>query len=850
MRFALPLALALLALPAFAFAQAKPAAATSNKPILVTALTLTPAEIRLNRARDYCQVVVTGKVGDQTVDLTDRAQFRTASAGVVKIENGRVTPLANGKSSLMVTVAGVQQKANITVTGVGQPDPVSFRYETLPILTKQGCANGSCHGSPHGKGGFSLSLFGYDPDIDRVSLTHDGFNRRVNVMDPAESLLLKKPQLQVPHVGGKRLHKSDFALPILQGWIQEGAKTSVPSNKCTSITIFPDSARVLKSPFLQQQVRVTAHFSDGTERDVTAISTFETSHPNVATVDPNGRVTGKNRGQAGISVRYLHFLESIYFTVIEDVPGFQWRAVAATNFIDQHVNDKLKQLQYLPSGLCSDETFLRRVSLDLTGLLPSSAKVRAFLKDTDKSKRDKLVVELLSTEEYARFWALKKADLMRVSPTHLTNGRAEKFSKWLVDATRSNMPYDQFARTILTAFGDTQQVAPANYFLAIPTSEERTEMTAQVFLGSRLECAKCHNHPFEAWTMKDYYSLSAVFARTQTNKAGLVSLAKTGDVQHPTSHEVLTAWGSTPEQSANPDLDRRAAFAAWLTKPGNPYFARVEVNRIWSELFGRGIVDPVDDFRSSNPPANVPLLDALAKDFEEHGYDRKRTIRMVCASSAYQRTMETNAFNANEDVLFSHAKIRLLTAEQMKDAIGYSTHSMGSTDGLSKLASDLSAKLASRVSEYNKSGGEPGMEKFDPEIKRLTTDLARVENRMDYATQRPYPEKSVFNAAFGQPVRETACTCERRSAPTLMQALELLNGETVHKMALSSADKYAGLTDEQAVEELYLSALSRFPTTREQSTATSYLKKETDRAKALADLVWTLVNTREFLFQH
>ncbi|MCC2672827.1 MAG: Bacterial Ig-like domain (group 2) [Armatimonadetes bacterium] len=395
---------------------------------------------------------------------------------------------------------------------------------------------------------------------------------------------------------------------------------------------------------------------------------------------------------------------------------------------------------------------------------------------------------------------------MRVSPKRLKDGNAEGYADWIVESIRKNVPYDRFARELLTSSGAAKDVAPANYFLAIPTTDERTEMTAQLFMGSRLECAKCHNHPFEAWTMRDYYSISAVFARTQADK-GTVRLTATGEVQHPTTQETLRPWGTSAEQArASAPADRRAFFAEWLTKPGNPYFARVEVNRMWAELLGRGIVNPVDDFRSSNPPANVALLDALAREFETSGFDRKRIIRLICNSQTYQRSTETNRFNESDEALFSHGRVRLLTAEQLKDAIAVATRALPS--------------------------------------------MPEAAERPRYATQRPYPETSSFTTAFGQPQRDTACTCERQTSPTLLQALELLNGGAAYGLVQTGAGKYAGLENDTLIEELYLAALCRRPSEKERATARAYLARATKRDEAVADLVWTLVNTQEFLFQH
>jgi hypothetical protein len=792
---------------------------------------IVPATVRLESRRAYRQFVVTGYFHGEPRDLTAEAVIRSSNPRIATIRGSRVLAAGDGKASLAVTVAGRTAAVPITVANTAASDPIQFKFETLAILTKQGCATGSCHGSPHGKGGFSLSLFGYDPHFDSISLTRDGFNRRLNVMEPTDSLMMKKPLLEIPHVGGKRLRKTDAGYRVLRDWIYEGAHVDLPKTECTKITITPGVSRLLHAPHLKQQLSVLAAFSDGSTRDITAIASYESSNPNLVKVEPTGLITGLERGQAAISVRYLDKFESVFVTVVQDVPDFHWNSPPENNMVDTLVDAKLKQLQYLPSGLCTDSVFLRRVFLDLTGLPPTAAQVRAFLADKQANRRTKLVDTLLDTEEFARFQALKKADLMRVSPRTLKDGRADLFARWLVDSFRKNLPYDQFARTLLTASGDTMQVAPANYFVAIPTMEERTEMTAQLFMGTRVECTKCHNHPFENWTMRDYYSIGAVFARTTVTKAGVVQTAEVGEVQHPTTHAVMTPWGRAEDPT---ETDRRVAFAAWLTRPGNPFFARVEVNRIWADLMGRGIVNPVDDFRSSNPPANVPLLDALAREFERNGYDRKRILRLICNSRTYQADTQPNAFNATDEALFSHARIRMLTAEQLKDAIGLTTNAL--------LPPAQFAVEEQKLREKVRADGG----KSEP----MKQELARMEGRMQYATQRPYPEPSAFNTTFGQPQRETACTCERQTAPTLLEALELLNGGTAYQLAQIGARHYASLPDAALIEELYLSAFARFPTPKEQATAQRFLAKTANRENAVTDLVWTVLNTQEFLFQH
>ncbi len=790
-----------------------------------------PTTVKLGSRRAYRQFVVTGYFHGESRDLTPLAVIRSTNPHIATVSGSRVSAVGDGNTTLSVLAGGRTVQVSVVVANSAAPDPVQFKFETLAILTKQGCATGSCHGSPHGKGGFSLSLFGYDPRIDSVSLTRDGFNRRLNVMDPTDSLIMKKPLLQIPHVGGKRLRKTDAGYQVLRNWIYEGAHVDLPKTECTKIVITPGSSRLLHAPNLRQQLSVLASYSDGSTRDVSAIAAYESSNPNLVKVDTDGLITGLDRGQAAISVRYLDKFQSVFVTVVQDVPGFAWSSPRENNVVDKLVDAKLRQLQYLPSGLCTDSVFLRRVYLDLTGLPPTAAQVRAFLQDGHTDKRSQLIDVLLGTEEFARFQALKKADLMRVSPRTLKSGRADLFAQWLVEAFRKNMPYDQFARTLLTSSGNTAQVAPANYFVAIPTMEERTEMTAQLFMGTRVECTKCHNHPFENWTMRDYYSIGAVFARTQVTQDGIVQLASTGEVQHPTTKETMIPWGSVSGQST---MDRRAAFAAWLTQPGNPFFARVEVNRMWADLMGRGIVNPVDDFRSSNPPANVPLLDALAQEFERSGYDRKHILRLLCNSRTYQSDTQPNKFNQTDEALFSHARIRMLTAEQLKDAIGLTTSALLPPAQFAVEEQKLREK-------FTADGG-----KSEP-MKR---ELAQMEGRMQYATQRPYPEPSAFNTTFGQPLRETACTCERQNSPTLLEALELLNGGTAYHMAQVGAQHYTGFTNAALIEDLYLSALARFPTPKEQAVAGQYLARASSRENAVTDLVWTVLNTQEFLFQH
>ncbi len=1003
----------------------------------VARLEVYPTDMKLESRRAARQLVVTAEVNGELRDVTHLATFRSSNERVVKINRGAATAAGDGAAKLTVTWGGQSVDVPVTVANYTQPDPVLFKFETMAVLTKQGCATGSCHGSPMGKAGFALSLFGYDPTIDRRSLTRDGFSRRINSVEPTESLILRKPLMELDHVGGKRLHKDEAPYQTLLTWIAEGANVDLPAVECVRLVVFPGPDRVLKAPHLTQQLSVLAYYSDGRVCDVTSIATYDTSSAELAVVDAGGRVTGRQRGQAAISVRYLSQVQSVNFTAIEDVPGFVWKAPPEASFVDTLVNAKLKQLQYLPAETCDDATFVRRLYLDLTGLIPTGDDARRFIESKAPDKRAKLIDTLLASEDFARFWALKDADLMRVSKTRLRDGRAEIFSNWLVDAQRQDMPYNDFARRLLTATGDTRVVPEANFILAMPTPQERTETTAQLFLGSRLDCTKCHNHPYEKWTMNDYYSLSAVFARTASDQ-NVVSTVASGETVHPLTKAEMKPWGFIAETA---EVGRRTQFANWLTQAENPFFARVEVNRIWAQLLGRGIVEPVDDFRSSNPPSNGPLLDALAKEFVAGGYRRKQIIRLICNSQTYQRATTTTTFNATDETLFSHARPRLLSAEQLKDAVGLAAGTLvplnttpeqlarnetelaqrravlepGFNAWLENAAADaasrdfwmggwyavgpfsidpndekatdafgpeltpvdftasfdhgkrqwhprpewndpeptytmdapkdatfyvareifsreprtftvvalgngmiwlngkpmlkeplkaeeatVTVKLAAgrnlllmkitgkeeeasfrfRPNEDAPAANGPGRMALLPQVVgllaqplvRLTTAEREVIHgyypQMDeaylallrrqafkpttaaFATQRSVPEADPFMAAFGQPKRETACSCERVSAPTLLQALELLNGKTLYSSVQTGSNRYAKLGEDELLEQLYLSALARFPATTERAAGRQFLALAAKREEAVMDLLWSVLNTREFLFQH
>jgi len=785
-------------------------------------LEIHPPSVNLASRRDRVQLVVTGRTSrGGTRDLTHLAKLRCTDDRVASVDGTRVVPVANGEADLTVEAEGLHASVRVVVDGQDGDDPVRFKYEALAVLTRQGCNSGSCHGSPQGKGGFTLSLFAYAPSIDRDSLVRGDRGRRVNFLRPEDSLFLKKPTLRVSHVGGRRLHEDSLGFGILRDWVQQGANTDFENeSRCVDIEVSPSLSRVLRfgaAAEVRQQLRVVARFADGSSRDVPGIVTYSCSQDEIASVDANGVVRGKRRGQAAVSVRYLEKLASVRFTFVRDVPGFEWSdgENPATDPVDRLVNAKLQLLRISASPICSDSVFLRRAHLDLTGLLPTVREARAFLADDSPGKRTRLVDRLLETESFARYWGQKRADLLRVDPDLLSTAGAELYGGWIVDSVRRNMPSDEFARRLLTASAEISTSPEAGYLFTGSDPATLTETTAQLFMGSRVNCAKCHNHPFEAWTQDDYYHIAAVFARVRRDGdpkknagAASISVAMEGEVKHPVSGRVMEPWpvdgaaGEAGKDTAG-EPGRRARFASWLTSPENPYFARVEVNRVWAELFGRGIVDPVDDFRSSNPASNQELLDFLARELVDHGFDRKHVLRLILHSRVYQRSTRALSLNRDDERLGSHMIARLLTAEQLQDAL-----TRVCTEG-----EGAGADMASR-----------------------------------FATQRVLPERSELLVAFGAPARKSPCACERSTEPTLPQLLQLMNGREVAGRVRDAVGRFEKSAD--LVEELYLAAFSRPPGNDERERSEAYLASRGRSREAIQDLVWAVVNTREFLFQH
>jgi hypothetical protein len=783
-------------------------------------LNVYPPEVVLADAQSRQQLVVTGISPQQTArDWTQLARVSSSDPHVAEVRGGVVFPVSDGQTELLVEIGSVRRTIPVRVSNTAKERKIEFETEVLVALSKQGCNSGACHGSPSGKGGFRLSLRAFDKQLDQLTLIREDFGRRVNPLEPERSLLLLKPLMKVAHGGGKQLHPGDAAYKILHDWIDGGATADpVDAPRVVRLEVYPDQKQVLSLKDGGQQLAVTAHYADGRRCDVTHLVAYETSEAAIATVDEQGFVTPYKRGEVAILVRFLEHIESVPLMFVESVDGFEWKSPPPHNYVDRLVNAKLQQLQYLPAETCSDDEFLRRVSLDLLGILPTVEESTAFLADSSQDKRQRLIDAWLQREEFAKFWSLKWGDLLRMTNKLVGDSGVYKYHRWVEKALHENMPYDEFARQLLTASGSTLVNPPANFYRTSTDMNECVETISQVFLGARLQCAKCHNHPFERWTQDNYYGLGAFFNRVErrnTARPGemFVYTSVSGEVTQPRTGEVMSPW--LPQQGtviADQQTDRRLAFAEWLVNPNNPYFARIEANRIWSQLFTRGIVDPIDDFRDSNPPSNAPLLDALAKDFVDSGYDRKHLLRSILNSRTYQASYQTTPFNRDDSKYFSHQEPRMLGAEQLLDAINC-TLALEQTFG-SQPAGTL-------------------------------------------ATQLPAPDvvKVDFLKVFGQPERSTVCACERTDDSNLSMAIELFNGPTIHAKLRDNSNRFrkaltAGKPLADVIRELYLAAVCRPPSDVELKVALDHCSRSADPVSGIEDVCWALFNTDEFLFQH
>jgi len=709
--------------------------------------------------------------------------------------------------------------------------PVQFLNDVVPLLTRLHCNSGGCHGKATGQNGFKLSLLGFEPDFDYAALVSEARGRRLFPADPNQSLLLTKATGVVPHGGGRRLDTDSDDYRMLRDWIAAGAPAPRPDDpRLVRLELEPKRGELQRNS--QRQLRVTAHFSDGTNRDVTRQSVYVSNVPEVADVDDSGLITTQPRvGLFAVMVRFGDQLGAYYGAVPrgDTAPTNAVKGPAEMSKIDHHLLAGWNRLGIAPSPPADDAAFIRRASLDICGTLPTADEVTSYLNDTQADKRKRLVDRLLNRPEYATYFALKWADILqnrgRGYSTSKQRPGTTLFSAWIRDSIATNKPYDQFAAEILTASGSQQQNPPAIWYRSVRTQQDYVESVAQAFLGVRIQCAQCHHHPAEFWSQADYYGLAAVFSRVgrkggftdaevPTNE--IIYLKQAGEVRHPRTGKVLGPRPlGGPDFDLSPYDDPRQAFARWMTAPENPFFARTMANRLWGHFMGRGIIHPIDDARSTNPPSNPELLDELAREFVKSRYDIKHLIRLITTSSAYGLSSVPNESNSDDLQSFARFYPRRLSAEVLLDGI-------------------------SQVLEVpTQFSGGPGI--FPPGTRAIGL-----------------PDENVpmnFLDVFGRPARTSACECERSDAPALAQALELVNSTEIQKKLTAKDGTVARLaaSDKPPVEivrEIFLSTLARLPSPEEKAAAIEFVNSESDRSEAYRSLLWSLLATNEFLLNH
>jgi hypothetical protein len=819
----------LAAAAAFTTAAGAPAA---DSPA-VTAITPYPAALKIRGSDDAPQLLVTGKRADgRDVDLTGAATYSVSNPKVIRVaSDGRVYPLANGAAEVTATVGGMSVKVPVTAEAMDTPLPINFGNQVVPVLTKLGCNSGGCHGKIQGQNGFRLSLLGFDPAFDYDNLLKEARGRRVFPANPDASLVLTKATGLAPHGGGKKMEVGSEEYKIIRRWVASGLPYgSTQDPTVTKIAVVPESRPIDRNG--RQQLAVYATYSDGTVEDVTRRAQFESNDTEIAGVSETGLVnTLTITGQAAVMIRYQGNV-TVFRAVVPRPGAAPTFDFAGKTVVDQFTVKKWKELGIAPSDLCTDEQFVRRAYLDITGTLPDPAALKAFVADADAAKRDKLVDKLVETPEYAYFFANKWADVLRVKRRN-QQGRAAgtfAFHTWIREAVATDKPYDDFVRDIVCAIGDEAKSPPAFWYREVKTPENFVDDVSQVFLGQRLACANCHHHPYEKWSQDDYWGVAAFFARVGTknvavpgqqnqgNQGGgkqVLFVKSNGSVQNKRTGKAapmkpLDAEPMTPAA----DEDPRQRFADWLTSPKNPFFARAVANRYWAHFFGKGIVDPLDDMRVTNPPSNPELLDALAANLVENRYSLKALVKTICKSRTYQLSSTPNEFNATDKQSYARYYPKRLQAEVLFDAVCKLTDSPGTFAGLPT-------------------------DTFAPRRAIMLPDESFT---------------SYFLDVTGRPQRISACECERVNEASLAMSLHLLNSNEVQDKLARNTGRAAALAkdprpDAEKVEELFLLAIAKKPTAEQLKTALDHIaKNEKTKQVAYENIVWALLNSKAFLF--
>jgi hypothetical protein len=800
-------------------------------------------------------VVAKGAEGSEQ-DMTRTASISSSNPGVLRVQNGVALPVGDGQADVVASYGGHTARARITVRNCKTDSDINFPNDVTPILIKYGCSGTACHGAPNGQGGLKLSFFGYGADKDREAFWSLDGGRRVNPKDPANSMAVLKPTGVIPHGGGTRFPKGGPEAHILESWIRAGgplygkqgdkgqAKTVLASTKpamapeLENITVEP-LERTVKALNTTHQILVTAHYADGSTKDVTPLARYFSDDDGIAGPKQTGSVSCVRDGEANVMIRFNGKAAVSRFYVLSRPKIANYPKAPENNFVDTHVFAKLKKMGIVASGMCDDAQFLRRASLDIAGVLPTAKAVRDFVADRNPDKRRRKIDELLERPEYQDVMTIQWSELLRINRGIIQEAGVREYTGFVRDSVAENKPFDQFVRELIgsaayspddvnksrDAESKTAQAiyrecsgyhnGPVNYYRVTADPAELTTSTSQIFLGVRLDCCRCHNHPFDRWSMKDFYGFAAYFAGTgytygKARDEVAIFTDKNGEIRNPRTNELALPKPLTAAVGEKDTVgDRHKKLAAWITAPDNPFFARATVNRFWKHFFGRGIVHPVDDFRATNPPINEPLLDALAKDFVAKGYDVKQLIRTICNSRTYQLSDKTNATNDNDTKNFSHFYSKRIGPEVLFDAIVTAT----------------------------------GV----PETFGMGAQARRATNLPDNNVG------SYFLDVFG---RSRRLQVQERSDQTSMsQALQLMNGPTINDRITNPTGTVArilggSLKADEALEELYLSTLSRKPSATEKQVAMKYLEGGGTQKEGFQDLMWAIINSREFVFNH
>lgn len=778
-------------------------------------------EVAVIAGRDGSQqLIVTGVTSSGAeIDLSRAVTYTAVPDGLVQIDsNGHVTPLSEGEVEITATTSnGVSASAQLRVEHYTDDLPINFANDVVPLFTKHGCNGGGCHGKSSGQNGFRLSLLGFEPEEDFEFLTKEGRGRRLFPAAPHRSLLLMKGTAEVPHGGGQRIEVDSPPYRVLHRWIAQGMPYGNESDAiAVGIEVFPKNRTM--QPGNEQQIMVVARYSDGTMRDVTRMTQLESNDAEMAEVSPSGLVkTEHQTGTAAVMCIFQGHVDVFRATLplgveVSELPE-------STSFVDELVFDQLKELGLPPSELCDDPTFLRRATLTIAGRVPTLEESKSFAADTSADKRERLVEQLLESNDYADNFATKWAAILRNKRGNDADKRSTfAFYHWIRDRMLDNQPYDEFVRDIVAASGEVSIHPPVAWYREVRDQASLVEDTAQLFLGMRIQCARCHHHPFEKWSQRDYHSFSAFYSRVGRKKTEFRNQDRIfhrqgrASAKNPKTGETLLPTGLDAEPSQiSPLDDPRHILVDWMTNPENPFFAKALVNRYWKHVFGRGLVDPEDDMRVTNPASNPRLLDALAQDFIDHDYDLKHLVRTICTSKTFQLSAEPNEHNQKDKQNYSRFYPSRLNAESLLDAIDQMT----------------------------------GVPTNFPGVPAGTRAIELPDSGFD----------SYFLTVFGRPESSSACECERSSDASLAQSLHLLNSKDILGKVSADNGRAAKLAGDERpiderIQELYLIAFSRVPDAEELKIATDYINSKEKPREGFEDVVWALINTKEFLFNH